>query len=55
MIGKESPGIAGGFCPFEIGGKPIQKAIAVLIIKKDSAPLNPSADDVVKGSRDIDP
>jgi hypothetical protein len=55
MIGKQRPSIASRFCSLEIGDKPFHEAIAVLIIEKDSAPLNPSTDDVMKGSRDIDP
>jgi len=54
MIGEESPGIAGCFCSLEIGGKPLQEIIAVIITEEDFAPVNPTTDDVVKGSRKID-
>ena len=53
MIREESPGIAGCFCSLEIGCKPLQEVIAVIIIEEDFAPVNPTTDDVVKGSRDI--
>ena len=53
MIREESPGIAGSFCSLEIGGKPLQEIIAVIITEEDFAPVNPTTDDVVEGSRDI--
>lgn len=53
--GKERPGIAGGFCSLEIGGRTLQELIAVLIVEEKSSPIDPSPYDVVKGSRDIDP
>lgn len=55
MVWKKRPGVAGAFCSLEIGGKPLQKIIAVLIIEEYFSPLNPPPYNVVKGSRDIDP
>jgi hypothetical protein len=54
MIGEESPSIAGCFCSLEVGGKPLQEIIAVIIIEEDLAPINPTTDDMVKSSGDID-
>ena len=55
MVWKKRPGVAGAFCSLEIGGKPLQEIIAVLIIEEYLSPLNPPPYNVVKGSRDIDP
>jgi hypothetical protein len=55
MIREDGPGIAGCFCSFEVGSKPLQEIIAVIIIEEDLAPVNPPTDDVVKGSGDVDP
>lgn len=54
VIREESPGVAGGLCPLEIGGEPLEEIVTIVIIEKYLAPVNPSSDDVVKGSRDID-
>lgn len=55
MIGEKSPGVAGGLCPFEIGGdNPVQEIISVVIIEEYLAQINPSRNNVVKSSWDID-
>lgn len=54
VIGEKRPSIAGGFCALEIGGEPFKKIVTVLIVEENAAPIDPSPDDVVKGSRGID-
>lgn len=54
MIGEESSGIAGCSCSLEISCKPLREIIAVIIIEEDLAPVNPTPDDMVKNSGDID-
>ena len=54
VIGEERPRIAGCFCSREIGVKPLQEIVPIRIIEEYFAPINPSTDDVVKRSWDID-
>jgi hypothetical protein len=50
MVGKQGPGIAGGFGFGKNISQPFKKFSKIQIIPKDSAAFDPSEDDVVNGS-----